>query len=235
MFYSAGCNQEILGMHSNLLKSFAWMELAALALLAFCYAEIAGMFSRHMIIHIALMTVAAPVLASSVLKRWNLTTHAAHVSTLFAAIIMQTALLFAWHSPPGIGFAMDSHAGALVIQITLLLSALWFWLSVFSQTGKHLWRGVLALLLTGKLFCLMAILLIFAPRVLYGITAANTPLVIELADQQLAGLLMVTVCPIAYVLAAIVLISRWFQTLCDSQKNIVFLATASEISSCPHR
>jgi putative membrane protein len=238
MFWPTGCKQENLHMQANLLKSFVFIKLAALVvliLLAFCYAEIAGVFSRHMIIHITLMTVAAPVLASLLLKRLNPSTRYASISTLFAAIALQAVLLFVWHSPPGIGLAMDGHAGALFMQTTLLLSASWFWFAVFNQTGKHLWRGVLALLLTGKLFCLMAILLIFAPRVLYGVTAANMPLTIELADQQFAGLLMITVCPITYVLAAIVLISRWFQTLCDSQQSIAFSAAAPENGSWQHR
>jgi len=46
-------------------------------------------------------------------------------------------------------------------------------------------------------------------------------MIVELVDQQLAGLLMVTVCPITYVLAAVVLISRWFQALFDSQGNVI--------------
>jgi len=220
-------------MQAYPLKSFAFTELAALAvlvLLGFCYVENAGVFSRHMIIHIALMTVAAPVLASLLLK---LSAKSASVSTLFAAVILQAALLFAWHSPLGVGLAMKGHAGTLLMQATLFFSALWFWLTVFNQTGEHLWRAVIALLLTGKLFCLIAVLLIFAPRVLYGMTAINMP--IELADQQLAGLLMVTVCPITYVLAAVVLISRWFQTLSDTQSNVTSTAVAAENSSWQSR
>jgi len=58
---------------------------------------------------------------------------------------------------------------------------------------------------------------------------------IELADQQLAGLLMVTVCPITYVLAAVVLISRWFQTLSDTQSNVTSTAVAAENSSWQSR
>jgi putative membrane protein len=224
-------------MQANRFKSSIVMELAALsvlALLAFCYAEIAGVFSRHMIVHIVLMNVAAPVLASLLLKSRYASIKNASLSMLSAAIAVQALLLFAWHSPPGIGLAMDSRSVALFMQITLLLSALWFWLAVFNQTGKHLWRGVLALLLTGKLFCLLAILLIFAPRVLFGVTGANMPMVVELADQQFAGLLMVTVCPITYVLAAVALIVRWFQSICDMQGNIA-LPEASDNSSWQHR
>lgn len=218
-------------MQANLLKSFAFIELAALAVLAFlalCYVEFAGAFSRHMIIHIALMTVAAPVLASLLLKLRYSSAKSASASTLFSAITLQAVLLFAWHSPLGIGLAMEGQAGALLMQATLLFSALWFWHTVFNQPSEHLWRAVIALLLTGKLFCLIAVLLIFAPRALYGMTAIN--MTIELADQQLAGLLMITVCPATYVLAAIVLIARWFQALSDSQSNVASSAVTAENS-----
>jgi putative membrane protein len=222
-----GFSREKLRMQANLLKSLALMELAALAvlaLLAFCYVDMAGAFSRHMIIHIALMTVAAPILASLLLKLRYSAARSASVSTLFIAITLQAALLLAWHSPSGIGLAMGGHTGALLMQASLLFSALWFWLAIFNQAGEHLWRSVIALLLTGKLFCLIAILLVFAPRVIYGISVTHMP--IELADQQLAGLLMVTVCPITYVLAAIVLICRWFRTLCNSQDPIVAMESS---------
>jgi len=220
-------------MQANLLKPFAFIELAALtvlALLAFCYVEIAGVFSRHMIVHIALMTVAAPVLAGFLVKLRYSSVKPASVSVLFSAIVLQAALLFAWHSPRGIGLAMAGQVGALLIHASLLFSALWFWFIVFNQTGEYLWRAVIALLLTGKLFCLIAVLLIFAPHVLYGMTAVNMPMTIDLADQQLAGLLMVTVCPITYVLAAIVLISRWFRTLSDSQTKVAPATIAAENS-----
>lgn len=219
-------------MQANPLKSFAFIEFAALvvlALLAFCYVENAGFFSRHMTIHIALMTVAAPVLASLLLKLRYASAKSGSGSTLFAATGLQIAFLFAWHSPLAIGFTMKGQTGALLMSVTLLGSALWFWLTIFKQTREHLWRAVIALLLTGKLFCLIAIVLIFAPRALYAVAASN--MTIELADQQLAGLLMVTVCPISYVLAAVVLISRWFRTLSDSRNNVA----PAEYSSWPSR
>ena len=43
-------------------------------------------------------------------------------------------------------------------------------------------------------------LLIFAPRTLYHLA---------LDDQQLAGLLMITVCPLSYLVAAVVLAVQW--------------------------
>ncbi|CAA9891463.1 Cytochrome c oxidase caa3-type protein (fragment) [Candidatus Methylobacter favarea] len=110
-------------MQANLLKSFTfieWSAAAVLALLALCYNEIAGVFSRHMIIHIALMTVAAPVLASLLRKLRHSFIHPASVATLCSVITLQAAVFFAWHSPPGVVLAMEGPAGALLMQATLL-------------------------------------------------------------------------------------------------------------------
>jgi putative membrane protein len=125
---------------------------------------------------------------------------------------------------------MADQGGDGVMQATLFFSSLWFWLAIFNQDGKHSWRAVAALLLTGKLFCLIAVLLTFAPRVLYvsGAMAPNLAMTVDLADQQLAGLLMITACPITYVLAAVVLINRWFQSLCDSQSDVAHSTLISE-------
>jgi putative membrane protein len=215
-------------MQTSPIKSFAFVELAVvslLAFLAFCYAENAGVLSRHMLLHIALMTVVAPILAAS-LRSSDLFIRLTGIKSLSAAALLQAASFFAWHSPPGL-----TAMGHGTVQTTLLLSACWFWLAVFNQAGTHLWRTVVALVLTGKVFCLFAVLLTFAPRVLYGGMAMGSAAQIDLADQQLAGLLMITACPLTYLLAAIVLIYRWFQDLCASQSGTALPALASENGS----
>jgi putative membrane protein len=211
-------------MQTSPIKSFAFVELAVvslLAFLAFCYVENAGVLSRHMLLHIALMTVVAPILAAS-LRSSDLFIRLTGIKSLSAAALLQASSFFAWHSPPGL-----TAMGHGAVQTTLLLSAWWFWLAVFNQAGTHLWRTVVALVLTGKVFCLFAVLLTFAPRVLYGGTAMGSAAPIDLADQQLAGLLMITACSLTYLLAAIVLIYRWFQVLCNSQSGTAPPALAS--------
>ena len=83
--------------------------------------------------------------------------------------------------------------------------------------GIGRWRGLLALILTAKLFCLLGVLLVFAPRFLYpGLSlphAAGHVMAASLADQQLAGLLMLVVCPASYLAAGVVIAARWvFET-----------------------
>ena len=212
----------------NLLTFSELSVLAALTFLPLYHDEIRGLQSCRMVTHIVLMTIAAPVLAGWLRKQVHSATELAGMTSLLTATALQAVLFIAWHSPPGL--AMAGQGGDGVMQATLFFSSLWFWLAVFNQDGKHSWRAVAALLLTGKLFCLIAVLLTFAPRVLYvsGAMAPNLAMTVDLADQQLAGLLMITACPITYVLAAVVLINRWFQSLCDSQSDVAHSTLISE-------
>jgi putative membrane protein len=89
---------------------------------------------------------------------------------------------------------------------------------VISDRGAFRWRALFALLLTGKLFCLLGALLVFAPRLLYGDPAAghawHTPETGDaLADQHLGGLLMLAVCPLTYVLAGVIIAAQWLRDL----------------------
>jgi putative membrane protein len=96
------------------------------------------------------------------------------------------------------------------MHLSLAAAALWFWLAVLSDRSALRWRALVALALTGKLFCLLGVLLVFAPRLLYAAhpVAPGQPVAAGLADQQLAGLMMVVACPLTYVLAAVIIAAR---------------------------
>ncbi|MGZ8214177.1 MAG: cytochrome c oxidase assembly protein [Methylosarcina sp.] len=219
-------------MQAKPIKLFTIGELAILPLVAFSviyYGEISGVLTRHMIIHILLMTLVAPITAFIVRNLAGLAAEFTGIRSLLAATFLQASLFFAWHSPPE--FSLIAHGGNGVMHAALFLSALWFWLTVFNQADIHLWRAVLGLLLTGKLFCLLAVLLTFAPRVLYRTDMFHSGMELNLADQQMAGLLMIIACPITYVLAAIVLVYRWFEALCESRSESTASVSASENGS----
>jgi putative membrane protein len=61
---------------------------------------------------------------------------------------------------------------------------------------------------------LLGALFTFSPRLVYaaGMSGAHHSQ-IGLADQQLAGLMMIVACPLTYVLAAVVIASRWLFAL----------------------
>jgi putative membrane protein len=163
--------------------------------------------------HILVMNVISPLLAASLTVRPRaLPCWLGRGDVLAAAGGLQIVVLWSVHAPPLVGHL--SAATHVLVQGILFASALFFWSAVFLQDGPHRWRGVLVLLVTGKLFCLLGVLLVFAPRLLYA-PLAHGPAALSptLADQQFAGLLMVVACPSSYVLAAIVIASRWLSDI----------------------
>lgn len=200
---------------------FTLLELAALVvsvLLAACYSSAAGHLTRHMLLHVGLMTVLAPLLASWMQRcHWQFP-GAATPWFLTLVTVLQLVLFFVWHSPQVLTWMMDSPVVHTLMQGVLLVVATAFWASVLQRSTGAVWSAVIALLLTGKLFCLVALILVFAPRALYGASSLHHA-GMDLADQQLAGLLMITACPMTYILAAILLVARWLRLLGDEPRE----------------
>jgi putative membrane protein len=172
-----------------------------------------GFLAEHMATHILAMNVAAPllvlatrrILAESV-KTWL-------QGSIAPASAIQIVVLWGWHLPGSFAFAAASSASMAAMHISLFAVALWFWASVVVEAEKSRWRSLGALLITGKLFCLLGVLLAFAPRPLYAEAAVTHGMghmaMNLLPDQQLAGLLMLVACPLTYVLAGIIIAARW--------------------------
>ena len=123
---------------------------------------------------------------------------------LWGVTLAQAALLWVSHSP-SLQHGLPAPVAAL--HVLLFAIALPFWLSVIGAFA-HRWQAMLALLVSGKLACLLGVLLTFAPRPLFtaeGHAAAHPGQAMLLADQHLAGLLMIAACPLSYVLTAVVL------------------------------
>jgi putative membrane protein len=160
--------------------------------------------------HIILMNMLAPLVAIIILALFPLALRRLLSSggMLASATVLQIVALWGAHAP---FFLASSGAAWHALSLTVLFSiALLFWLAVFLQTSQQFWSALFALLVTGKLFCLLGALLVFAPRSLYllqnGHEAHFGPITIE--DQQLAGLLMLLACPLSYLLAGVVIASR---------------------------
>ncbi|MBM3545540.1 MAG: cytochrome C oxidase assembly protein [Alphaproteobacteria bacterium] len=154
----------------------------------------AGRLSMQMVLHLAAMNVAAPM-AATVLPAWP-----ARRSFLWTAALTQILLLWAWHAPASQQAAAAAPLLHVAMLVSLSLVALLFWYAVLSSASERRWSAVMALLLTGKLACLLGALLIFAPSDLYRLGSLD--------DQQLAGLLMVTACPLSYLVAGVVLAAQ---------------------------
>lgn len=186
----------------------------------------------HMAIHILSMNLLAPLAALA--WRNSVADHRGRTIPLAAATFLQIALLWGWHTPAALEAALADPALHLTMQVSLLASALWFWAGVFDATGARRWRALFALLVTGKLFCLLGVLMVFAPRALYTLAASGHDHGAAgggLEDQQLAGLLMITACPLTFVLTGVVIAARWIAELDAEPAGAAGRRTAAEPGS----
>lgn len=173
-----------------------------------------GFLAEHMTAHILAMNVVAPLLVLVTSRFLPESVKARLRSSIGPATALQIVLLWIWHLPSALAFAVGSAASMAAMHISLFAVALWFWGSVVAEAEETRWRSLGALLITGKLFCLLGVLLAFAPRPLYAEAArvhagiSHMPANL-LPDQQFAGLLMLVACPLTYVLACIIIAVRW--------------------------
>jgi putative membrane protein len=180
------------------LASAAAVLAAGVVVLAF---HDPGPQARHMALHIFAMNVVAPVLAALAAGRRSGDMRA---RWLWIAALGQTAALWATHVPAVQSAAMARPLLQAAMHLLLAAVAVAFWLAVLAASAARPWHAVVALALSAKLFCLLAALLVFAPRTLHAAQGHAT----TLDDQQLAGLLMIAACPLSYLVAALLLTIR---------------------------
>lgn len=193
--------------------------VAVAAIIVVAFVEF-GPLARHMAIHIATMNILAP-LAAVAYRIFEPQKAIGSHRYLWIATGVQLALLWAWHSPLLHDLAHHSQAVGVALHATLFLAALAFWLAIIDSIASR-WAAIAALLVTGKLACLLGALLIFAPRPLFGSGShhhADTMVTAALDDQHLAGLLMVTACPLSFILTAIVLAAQAIADLQGAQQS----------------
>jgi putative membrane protein len=160
---------------------------------------------RQMLLHVVAMTLVAPVVMYTLCRFQGLARDDPAPRKLWAATALQALLFLVWHTPYGMSTAMHKSGGELLLQGSLLVAACMFWWTLLRLHRDQTGHAILALLFTGKLFCLVALLLTFAPRALYH--------AMPLEHQQLAGLIMITICPLCYVASAIWLCWRWLRRI----------------------
>lgn len=209
-----------------------WLVLA-LALLSPLHPLGEALFSAHMVQHELLMVVAAPLLVlGRPLVSWL---HAIPVSSRRAmgavtrnrrfrsgwrvltyagtAWVVQAVVLWGWHLPRLYDAALGSETVHAMQHISFLGAALLFWWALLHGRKSHA-RGVTAVLYlftTAVHSTLLGMLLTFASSPWYAHYQTISPAwgITPLEDQQLAGLIMWIPAGISYLIAALLLASRW--------------------------
>jgi cytochrome c oxidase assembly factor CtaG len=170
-------------------------------------------FTWHMVQHMLLIVVAAPLLAlgapallTRLPARWQ---HAAASITgpmwvmwLLVALALQSAAMVLWHLPPAFQAAVENDALHGCEHLTMLATAVFFWWVVFSAGSNRVAVGIVALFFaTGVCSALGA-----------GLTLANHtwyPAYRSSSDQAMGGVIMWAVVGTAYLIGAVTLFFSW--------------------------
>ena len=195
--------------------------------------------SAHMVQHVLLLLVAAPLLAlsapsSTLLRgsplplrqaagRWRRRAGLTHRNLRVlrhpvAVWLLHVAVLWSWHAAVPYDAALDSGLLHAVEHATFLVTALWFWQVVMGARGAgRVPQGLGVLLVFGMAMqsVFLSALLTFARTPWYaGYAATTAPWGLEpLADQQLAGVIMWIPAGLVYLAVGVTLMVTWLQAL----------------------
>ena len=174
-------------------------------------------FLGHMMVHMAVVAVAAPLLAVGLAgSAWDPSPRAPLLFAPLIATVLELVVVWGWHAPILHAAARSSSATLMLEQLSFLVVGLLVWLSAFGKGNKPapaIWApGILALFLTSMHMTLLGALLTLSPRPLYAHAHAHggaglgslTPL----EDQQLGGVVMLLVGGASYLIGGLVLMAR---------------------------
>jgi putative membrane protein len=194
-----------------------------------------SLFSAHMVQHLLLVLVVAPLfvlgrplvpLALAVPRRARGALHALSRSPRLAAAgavatsavvvwALHTGAMWAWHLPSLYDAALRSDALHGLEHLSFVATAaLFWWVVVDAASAARAHPGALLLLFaTGLQGAALGAVLTFATKPLYAVSqaAARAWSLSPLSDQQLAGLIMWVPTGAFYLVAMGVLLLRWLR------------------------
>jgi putative membrane protein len=192
-----------------------WFVIAGVTVLAIAWGgslpHLAGhSFTSHMIMHMAVVAIAAPLIALGISgSRFD---PSQRYQLLFAALpasLLEFAVVWGWHTPLLHEFARARVSGLVAEQGSFLIAGLILWLACLGASGRNA-AGILGLLFTSMHMTLLGALLALAPRPLYnhpmdhfrafGLGVAQ--------DQTMGGIVMLAVGGAVYLLGGLILMAR---------------------------
>lgn len=173
-------------------------------------------FAAHMVIHVSVVAIAAPLLAIGVAG--GRLDPVRHAPVLFAAVpasLLELVVVWSWHAPALHRTARASLGGFALEQASFLIAGLAVWLSAFggdsAERRERAAAGMIGLLLTSMHMTLLGALLGLGTRPLYHTSeihegdAGDLGGLDRLADQQLGGALMLLAGGLPYLAGGLVL------------------------------
>ncbi|HET7481788.1 MAG TPA: cytochrome c oxidase assembly protein [Actinomycetota bacterium] len=163
----------------------------------------ARLFSIHMLQHMVMLLVAAPLLAAS-----GFVPRRSGLQWVVTVGLLQAVAIWAWHMPVLYDAAMHHDALHILEHLSFVIAAALFWAVVLDASIDPLKRVGLTfgtMLQSSALGALLA----FAPSPLYQWHIEHTPVAYDvLAQQQAAGAIMWIPAGVAYLVVMLALLWR---------------------------
>lgn len=165
-------------------------------------------FSAHMVLHLGVVALAAPLLAIGLVQSGIRLDSAAHLRRwMVASFVCEMVVVWGWHAPY-LHEAAARNVGVFMLQqVSFLIVGLSLWLLGFAARAKAAVGAALILfVLTLMHMTMLGTLLIFAPRLIYAPEFCLGAFGLQpLDDQRFGGILMATWSGIVYLAAGIAL------------------------------
>jgi putative membrane protein len=179
---------------------------------AWWLAVLSHSMTAHMLAHMTAVAVAAPFIAAGIAgTRFDPATRWPKLAGPLQMSLVELAVVWSWHAPAARALAASSAAGLALEQLTFAAAGLLLWSACFGtlDSGSSARRATAigALLLTTMHMTLLGTLLALAPRMLYGTHGARLFALAPLQDQQLAGVVMLTVGGASYLAGGVWLLA----------------------------
>ena len=171
---------------------------------------VAHAFTAHMVMHVAVVALAAPLVAIGLAHTgWDPVPRWPRLFSAIPASAVELVVVWAWHAP-ALHHASRTQTPALVLeQASFLITALLVWLSAFGDPSRRRERvgaGVIGLLLTSMHMTLLGALLALAGRTLYHHTTGWGGFG-PLQDQEIGGAIMLLGGGACYLAGALALLA----------------------------
>ena len=185
-------------------------------------------FALHMVQHMLLVVVAAPLIAlgqggvallraiGAPMRRpvASMRHLRRMVATVPVATVLHGATIWIWHAPGPYQAAIADDLIHYLEHLSMFATGVLFWWSAFNagrQAPLGYGAGVAAMFVTMIHTGMLGILITLAPAPLYATYAAAEPLLglSALEDQQLAGIIMLLPGGIAYLAGGLALLAAW--------------------------
>lgn len=170
-----------------------------------------GSFTMHMVLHLTVMLVAAPLLAFALVRLVRIRPRGGWLIIGLAGAAAEMAVVWGWHVPRLHQAAMRYPAAFALQQASFLLAGLLVWLPGFAGSGRRA-AGAAALTMAASFahMSMLGVLLTTAPRLIYGASGGDTAFGLSpLDDQRLGGVLMAVAGGLPYMLGGMYFAARF--------------------------